>query len=321
MLCVRAASPPALTQALRNQGGTLEVACVNGPRDVVLTGAVADANEALVNLKSSEQGSISCRELDVPFAFHSSQVDCVLDVFQEAISGVTFHTPRIPVICPRKERVLRQRDGVDASHLVDHFRGQVNLPAALESARGEGLVTDDTLFLEIGHNGSVTSMFKSTLGNAVAALPSLMKKRDAWATIVPAVNLFYQAGLGVKWNGYHRGFENAMQVLPLPHYKWDLQRYWIPYRNDWSLRKGDAVSGIAAGSSTTTTLLSTSIHRVVREEPFSESGTIVLLSDMTAPELHPVLQGHKINGVPLASPVCTSLKSSAPGWTAHLFCH
>ncbi|KAH8754195.1 polyketide synthase module [Diaporthe sp. PMI_573] len=294
MLCVRATRPE-ISRILPDRS-KIEIACINGPHEVVLTGPATDVDELLARITSEH---ISCRVLDVPFAFHSAQVDCFLDAFRLSISGVKFKSPRIPVICPRRQGVTRARDDFSASHLVDHCRGQVNLVGALEAARRECLVTDDTLFLEIGHNSSVTSMLKAILGNSVKACPSLMRNKDPWTTLVHAVNLCYQAGFNTKWREYHRDFSDALEVVPVPHYKWDFQSYWIQYRNDWSLRKGDAVSGAARPAPS---LLSTSIHRVVKEEPFSESGTIVVHSGLTAPDLHPIVQGHKVNGIPLATP-------------------
>lgn len=295
MLSVRASQ--AETSSIFSDADDVEIACINGPREVVLTGPATEIDRAVTRLVSDQK---SCRALDVPYAFHSSQVTCMLDDFEEAISGVKFHPPRIPVICPRKEKVLNHKDEFSPVDLVDHFRRQVNMVAALEAAHRERLVTDNTIFLEIGHSGALTSMLKGIFGSLCIAFPSLVKNRDAWGTLVPALNSFYKAGYDLRWDEYHRDFMKTLHVISIPHYQWDLQDYWIPYRNNWSLRKGDAVPRLSGSG---LSLLSTTIHKVVKEEPLSGSHTIILHSDLVSPVLCPIVQGHKVNGIPLATPV------------------
>ncbi|PSR83014.1 hypothetical protein BD289DRAFT_293041 [Coniella lustricola] len=299
MLRVRAAAA-AVSPILATH--SLEIACINGQDDIVLSGP-ADG----VELCSSELASqnVPCQVLNVPFAFHSSQVDCALKGFQTSIGGVKFHPPQVPIICPRQERVLRSAHQLGPAHLVDHLRHQVNFVAGLEAAQSEGLIgkPNHTMFLEIGHTGTLTGMLKGCLKEGpITAFPSLRAKLDPWQTLVPALNAFYQAGVDVKWDEYHRCFAKGLEVIRLPHYQWDLEDYWIQYRNDWSLRKGDAALSNSAPVSAGPSLLSTTIHRVVKEEPMGTSRSVVLRSNLSDDALHPIVQGHKVNGLPLVTP-------------------
>ncbi|PHH83219.1 hypothetical protein CDD82_2991 [Ophiocordyceps australis] len=273
----------------------VEIACVNGPSDIILSGTKADIASVKYQLAAS-LGEASCKLLDVPYAFHSSQVDSVLGEFQSSISGVAFHPPSIPVICPRRETVIRSGDTYGSSDLLHHFRKQVNMVAALGAAESQRVVTQDTVFLEIGHTGTVTVMLKAILGKSCNAFATLSPSRNSWTTTVQAVNRLYEAGFNVRWDEYHADFANHLQVVSLPHYQWDLANYWIQYKNDWSLRKGDA-----AGHATCSPI-STTIHRVVAEEFLQDSGRLVLHSDMASSALNAVAQGHRVNGVPLATP-------------------
>lgn len=55
---------------------SLEVACINGHRDTMLSGAPSDVGAVAVNL---EGASFDCFVLDVSFAFHSAQTGPTLD--------------------------------------------------------------------------------------------------------------------------------------------------------------------------------------------------------------------------------------------------
>ena len=91
------------------------------------------------------------------------------------------------------------------------------------------------------------------------------------------------------------------KVLRLPAYSWDLQSYWIGYRNDWSLRKGDPLP--AQQESEHEPLESTTIHKVVKEEFSDQRGFLVLEADISRPDLSKFVHGHKVNGIPLCTPV------------------
>ncbi|MGG6499330.1 UNVERIFIED_CONTAM: hypothetical protein NY603_41065, partial [Bacteroidetes bacterium 56_B9] len=71
-----------------------EIACINGPEETVLCGSgdvVATASEILARC------GFKATKLNVPFAFHSAQVDPILEQFKKVASAVTFNKPIVPV--------------------------------------------------------------------------------------------------------------------------------------------------------------------------------------------------------------------------------
>lgn len=277
----------------------VEIACVNGPQNVILGGPKSEI-ELLQSQLAANQ--VTCRILNLPYAFHSSQVDCVLGDLEEIACGVKFHSPRIPVLCPRTEQVIFTDGVAGPSHLVDHCRNRVNLVAALEAGKKSQLVRYDSVFLEIGHTSVVASMIKASLGSGHRALPSLRRGYDTWALLAEALGGLFMQGLDIRWDEYHRNFAKSVHHVSLPHYQWDLNEYWIKYKNDWSLHKGEPTRII----DTTPGLISTTIHSVVKEDMTCDPGTIILRSDLKASGLQAIVQGHKVNGIPLCTPVSIS---------------
>lgn len=72
MLAVKA-SLSSLSNYVNRQ--SYEVACINGPNETVLSGTISEI-DLLSNILTAQ--NIKSTKLDVPFAFHSSQVECIL---------------------------------------------------------------------------------------------------------------------------------------------------------------------------------------------------------------------------------------------------
>ncbi|TVY82050.1 Non-reducing polyketide synthase [Lachnellula suecica] len=296
MLAVKA-SLTTLAPFLKDQ--EVEVACCNGSSDYVLSGARENI-EDLSKLLASEK--IISTTLKTPYAFHSSQVDCILEDFKLAARGVTFHAPAIPVICPLSGAVIRLPGFFGPQHLADHCRKPVNIVGALSAATKDGVVRDNSIFLEIGPHPTVSRMVKSVLNNRSSTVSSLSRDIASWKSLTETLSTFYLAGAEINWKEFHRDFASCCEVIDLPAYNWDLKDYWIKYINDWSLRKGDALPLFDAAESERLRILSTTIHRVVSEEVGVKSGSMTVESDIHRADLYPLVQGHKVNGIPLCTP-------------------
>ena len=105
-----------------------EIACMNGPEETVLCGTVEVVEST--NQLLTGQGFKSTK-LNVPFAFHSAQVEPILAKFQEAASAVTFCKPEVPVMSPLTGEVIREAGTINAAYLCRHARETVNFWTAL----------------------------------------------------------------------------------------------------------------------------------------------------------------------------------------------
>lgn len=311
MLAVKA-SKEAVMQLLQGAGDGCELACANQPAGHV----VAGPREALAAVaRRATDAGLETVGLEVPYAFHSAQVDPILDDFETAaVQGVVYHPPLIPVLSPLLARSVAagEENTLNASYLARASRGMVNFRGALEAAQSDETAKGAVIWLEIGPHPACGGMIKGTLGAKETTLATLRRQVDAYKTITACIETLYLAGVDLDWNEYHREFLAALEVLHLPRYAWDLKNYWIQYRNDFCLTKGDPPSDqpvLQTSKPATYKYLSPAVQRVIEERHGSDKSSIVVESDIFEERLLPLLQGHLVNGAALCPSVSAEEKT------------
>ncbi|KAK6083898.1 polyketide synthase [Seiridium cupressi] len=315
MLVVRGADQAMVDRVVDGPWQT-ELACINGPKDVVLAGAI-DHLQHVSNLFQGKGATTTM--LKVPYAFHSAQMDPILDEFEAACQGATFHKPTIPVICPLLATVITEADVISPHYLRRHCREPVDMLGALRSARTVDVLSDGGVAIEIGPQPAVNTMIKSTLGpTAITTLASLKRHQDVFAVLTQSLCCLYNMGFNIDWREYHSDFPAAHQVIQLPAYQWDLKNYWIQYVHDWSLRKGDPVPCSLEGPvlaelpqsmpsrRVVPPLDGLLIHRVVEDAFDDKMGIVIVETNLMRPDTRPLVQGHRVTDIPLATPAIYS---------------
>ncbi|GAB1191821.1 Non-reducing polyketide synthase pks27 [Aspergillus pseudonomiae] len=275
------------------EGLEYDVACINTPRETVLSGTNEQIDRILDVLSPT---NLKKTRLRVPFAFHSSQMQPVLQKFRAAARGVKFYEPKVPVISPLLGEVVTSKQLFGPEYLARHCRETVNFAAALESAKTDGVISS-ALWIEIGAHPIVSGLLRNNLDSTVKTVPTLQRNKDTWKALTVSLSTLYESGVDIRWSEYHRDFIPSLSVLRLPSYNWDLKEYWMQYVNDWSLYKGDAqfLKG-APGLSTTC------VHRLVEEKKDGSKITVVGEVDVLRDDVDPFVRGHRVNNLPLVTP-------------------
>jgi acyl transferase domain-containing protein len=295
-----------------------EIACINGPKETVLSGPVEDMNAIIPLL---EGDGYKCFSLDVAFAFHSAQTDPVLDEFEAlANSGVLFQAPHIPVISPLLCKVIFDDKSVNANYVRRATREAVNFLSALEAAHKIGTIDDETIWIEIGPHPVCVGFVKSTLSPVNVAVPSLRRGEDNWMTVAQSLASLHCAGVKVEWSEFHHPFEKALRLLDLPTYAWNDKTYWIQYNGDWALTKGntfyDEEKGLNKAQITPpvpkSSLSTSTVHQIIEQSFDGAAGTVVMQSDLMQADFRAAAWGHKMNGCGVVTSVCLFLRFDKP---------
>ncbi|KAF2844835.1 putative polyketide synthase [Plenodomus tracheiphilus IPT5] len=302
MLAVRA-SVEQIEKSVFGQEISYEIACINGPKETVLSGPFAEIN-ALIPILESD--NYKCYSLDVAFAFHSAQTDPVLDEFEAiANSGVLFQAPTVPIISPLLNKVIFDDKTVDGTYMRRATREPVNFLAALQTAKKIGTVDDDTVWIEIGPHPVCVGFVKSILAPPSASVPSLRRDENNWSTMATSLASLHCAGVPVGWNEFHSPFENSLKLLDLPTYAWNDKNFWLQYNGDWALTKGNTYYNSELTQSSLTkseepmsvsSLSTSTVQRIIKETFHGAAGNIVMQSDLAFPDFRAAAWGHKMNG-------------------------
>ena len=272
------------------------IACLNGPKATVVSGLAGEIKTLTAKLDSE---GIKSTLLQVPYAFHSPQIDPILNDFQAAADTVKFSKPTIPVASTLRGEIVDDEGVFSSSYLAQQARHEVNFLGALEACRTSGIINDRTLFVECGPAPICLGMVKATLGTSPAmALPSIRSDDPScWKTISKSVGHAFSVGVPISWLDYHKSFEKSLSLVPLPRYAFDLKDYWIQYEGTWALTKNE--STIAAPIVTESAFSMTCLQRIENEDFGKEQATVTFTSDPSEPDLFAAIQGHSVNGVGL----------------------
>ena len=162
----------------------VEKACINGPEELVFSGTVDSIEQLRETLATN---GFKATKLNVPYAFHSAQVDTILEEFKAAAKSAVFHAPQIPVISTYTGSVVKESNVFGPEYLSRHCRESVNFLGGVNSAIQSGLVDEQTVWLEIGPHPVCSNMIKSILGKETTAVPCLNRNDDPWKTVASSL--------------------------------------------------------------------------------------------------------------------------------------
>lgn len=289
----------------------LEIACINGPSDFVLSGPLVQVENMYDTFKS--KGS-KATLLEIAYGFHSSQVDPILDGMENLARGVNFRRPRIPVMSPVLSKVVEEEYVFNPTYLRRHAREPVNFCGALETARNSGIIDENTVWLEIGPHPLCLSMIKATLGCSILEAASFKKNENSCSSVSRAASVLCSYGVDINWQGYHDAFDGDQKLLVLPSYAWEEKDYWMQYENDWVLNKNPIKKGENAKGHTSAPVLkgpsTTSVQKLLSEEMKDGHLNLLFESDLADHDLHGAIIGHLVNGAGLCPAVSGQLSSN-----------
>ncbi|WP_446682179.1 type I polyketide synthase, partial [Dactylosporangium vinaceum] len=195
-----------------------EIAAVNGPDSVVLSGDVEQVAASL---------GVKSRRLNVSHAFHSAYMDGMLEEFRAVVASVPAQAPAIPVVSNVTGDL--SADLTEPDYWVRQVRQTVRFADGVQTLRQEGV----SRFLEVGPDAVLAALVED--GIAVAR-----KDRDEAETLMAALGRAYTRGWAPDWAKVF----GAAATVELPTYPFQRERYWLdsyrraaPATGGWSYRE------------------------------------------------------------------------------------
>ncbi|UYQ66231.1 SDR family NAD(P)-dependent oxidoreductase [Streptomyces peucetius] len=203
--------------------GRLEIAAVNGPRAVVVSGD-ADAVEEWL---AGWQGRKATR-LRVSHAFHSPRMEPMLAEFEEIARGLSYSVPRIALVSNMTGGLV-SAEVADPEYWVRHVRQAVRFADGVQTLWDLGV----RRFLELGPDGVLTAMARQCLEDGEARdvdvdavlVSTLRAKQEEASTFAGFLARAHIAGVQVDWNALFQG--TGARRVELPTYAFQRERYWL----------------------------------------------------------------------------------------------
>ncbi len=203
--------------------GDIDVAAVNGPRAVVVSGT----EEQIAALEASLE--VKTRRLRVSHAFHSHLMDPMLAEYGQVVDGVTASPAGIPLVSTATGDLA----GDDELGSVEYWQGQVRGTVRFADAVAALAARGVTRFVEIGPDSVLTAMVADCVEDATA-IALQRRRRDQTGTAQPHDDGQVQAyaagmaqawisGITLDWAAVNPG---GRQV-DLPTYAFQHRRYWL----------------------------------------------------------------------------------------------
>ncbi len=205
-------------ECLTDEFPSLSVAAYNGA-NTVLSGLAEDLENAVAGLAAD---GVRCDWLDTSHAFHSAQLDPILDEFESYAERFKFNTPQRILVDNRTGAALGRSVRLDGAYWRRHARQPV------EFAKSVRTLADLSckVLLEIGPRPVLTAAAMSAWpdpASAPRAITSLRRNTADHRQITEAVADAYVVGHLPDFGAFRQAHARK---LDLPTYPFEHREYW-----------------------------------------------------------------------------------------------
>ncbi|WP_373558823.1 type I polyketide synthase [Streptomyces sp. WZ.A104] len=214
--------------SLTGRQGAVDIAAVNGPASVVLSGD-ADAVEELTAPWAARGRKHS--RLQVSHAFHSPHMDAMAEEFGRVAARLTYSAPRVPVVSYVTGELLDDREARDPAYWVAHTRRTVRFHDQIRRLQRYGVGT----FVEVGPDTVLSTAGRGCLADEpgrrtpILVSTSQAGRPEAEALLRGLAGLHVR-GAAVDWRAW---FGTGPLAADLPTYAFQKQHYWPQGPTGW----------------------------------------------------------------------------------------
>ncbi len=207
-----------LSKYLAKYQGKVDIAAVNSPKSLTVSGNLADVDLLVADLKEDSVKAIS---LKVSHAFHSHLMDPMLDEFAAVVDSVQLMEPKIPLISNLSGKELKFSE-LNRDYFKNHIRQAVRFYDGMKYLDEEFGID---IFLEAGPNPTLVGLGKQCLIKSSARwLSSSKKGKEDWKDQLETLQQLIFARVPIGWTAFYKGA--GLKKIDLPTYVWDKKVYW-----------------------------------------------------------------------------------------------
>ncbi|MCC7382751.1 MAG: LLM class flavin-dependent oxidoreductase [Deltaproteobacteria bacterium] len=203
----------------------VEISAINELEHAVISGSAAGVDRVVRRLEAA--GRV-VRPLKVSGAFHSPEMDPVLERFRQALAPVAFAAPKRAWVSNLTGQLRAQAP--DADYWVRHVRRPVQFLAGIRTAKELGA----TVFLEVGPSAVLSSLGRRALADAPITWIASLAPSDEWGALARAAAGLWTQGIELDWERFDRAHgRSKLRLPPLPY---ERRRFWFTPGTDSAAR-------------------------------------------------------------------------------------
>ncbi len=177
----------------------LDIAAINGPKNVSISGMKESVDAVLAELDSA---GIESTRLTVSHAFHSSLMDPILAEFERVARTVRFSAPRIQIVSNLTGRMATAILMTDPRYWSGQIRQPVRFADGMTTLQRQGVLA----MVEIGPKPVLIGMGRHCLPDFEGIWsPSLRRGQSCWKTLLTSLGDLYLHGANINWPNIHMG--------------------------------------------------------------------------------------------------------------------
>ncbi|MFF4529428.1 SDR family NAD(P)-dependent oxidoreductase [Streptomyces sp. NPDC001407] len=221
-------------EAIAAYEGRLEIAAVNSPRDVTVSGRTDAVRELGRELAARD---VPFRELDVDHGFHSSVMDAVEEPLRAALSGLVSRAPRLPMYSTVTGGPVGAGE-LDAGYWWHNARRPVRFADAVGAAVEAGLAAAVEIAPQPSVAGPLNRIAADARGGPFPVFSPIGRGKCTGRAVREAALRLLAVDSGGDWE---RWFPRAGSVADLPAYPWQREPHWQGTPEHWVRTSGDGV--------------------------------------------------------------------------------
>ena len=280
------------TQLPRTRSSSCNVACINSSTSTVVSGTAEDLAEFQSSI-TAQNKKVRGKILPLPFAFHSFQMDPILEDYSRIAAGVTYSAPKIPVASTLLGSVVDREGVFTQEYMVQQTRQVVDFMGGLVAVKSK---LADPVWLEVGPAPVCMSFVRDTLSAPASKMThSLQPKTSNWMSLSKTLAAMYTSGIDIDWLALHAPYESNLKLLTLPSYAWDMRNFWITHT--------DKATEVVSEQSPVTSpepIISTCAQYLVAKSS-SPNIRVAFRASIADPGFMGLMDGHKMQGIGLCS--------------------
>lgn len=203
-------------------GYCLEVAAVNGPQMVTLSGEPAALSEIAQRLESR---SCFFKRLDVGYAFHSRQMATAAALLEQDLHSLRPQPASLPLYSTVRGGLAAEGE-YGPAYWASNVRDTVLFAPAIAAMAEAGC----TAFVEFSPQPVLSAAIRHCVQArepTPAVIPTLRRDGDELTGLLGAVAALYVGGQSLNWEAL---FTRTRTQIALSAYAWQRQRFWFNER-------------------------------------------------------------------------------------------